>query len=515
VPVSASCEATECPPGTALQAIAPPNFDSGTCTASVDCACVELPPLTAGSIGRHLTADADRGNLSFLAAYNSTYGDLMFGQAGADGVISWEYLLGVPETGTISGSINGPRGGRAAAGPDAGLWPSLRVGIDGQILLAFHWRSGAPDDASGLWMGVGTPADGKVEWSFFPVYTEVPSAGQWTELLLDASGLPLLVFGVPGVRDGESRTWSDEVWMVRADTPRPTASSDFRDPVLLDRVLRTTPCANACPDRTVCRLDVQDCQPTQRAAACDPACGAGQACFAGEDGGPRTCADVFEAPALTFFAPSAGQFLAATLSDDGRLWVASYDGQDTDLRLVTHTLGTEDFAVRVLDGSRLEEGARVDTGNVGLHPDIHVSATGDLTVVYYDADRGRLLVYEQAASEEQGTVSVLDDGFRCFTRDGANCTRSLVARVGGDPCLVVSESGQLSVAFQDGTQHDVVLIQRRESGWDGTFRTLLEGADGFGFYTAMAQDRTGLLFATQRIRVPGEDTPRDVVIVRP
>ncbi len=510
VPVSASCAETDCPVGTSLQAIADPQFDGEACAATVECECVELPPLAAGNIGRYLDVAVD-GETKYLVAYNSTYGDLMYGIAGADDAIEWTYLEGVPATGTVTGNLNGPREGRAFPGPDAGLYPSVEVSPEGRVMMAYQYADG-DDDRVGLNFAVSTAAD---KSSFEPFVVDAsPGAGLWTNLLLDDAGLPMIVYAVP-VYDAETRVNATEIRLLRGTVAHPASVADFAEPVVLDTVVSTLPCGGLCSGRDLCRLDANICARSERASACDPACAEGQECFEAIEGDGNVCSGVEPPPALSYFPTGSASFLDAALADTGVLYVASYDGSAGNLRLVTHTLGTEDTTSVVLDGEADLGAGLEDTGNVGLFPDVLVRADGSLIVTYMDGDRHSLLAWDNVSN----TVAVVDSGYRCFNYDAgiSQCRELLTARVGGDSQLVEVD-GKVTVYHQDASQHDIIAFTLGASGWDAAFIQVAGDEDPYagamGFYLVHDEDTAGEFVAGYRLNNRAEPPSRNVDIIR-
>ena len=509
VPVSATCDNKECGPGFTVEPTSEVSFDPEACTATLDCDCVELPPLAPGNIGRYLDVVTD-DDTNYLAAYNSTYGDLMFGVAAEDDTIAWTHVLGVPETGTVTGSVDGPRGGRSAAGPDVGLYPSIGASSEGRLWMAYRYEDG--DEALvGLNFAISTAAP-ELAWSHFVLDSD-PGAGLWTELLADPSGLPVVIYGVP-VQDADSRTNATEIRIRRATAIHPTSADDFSDAFVLDTVVSTLACGGRCSSRELCRLDLNVCARSERASACDPGCAEGQECFENADGA-NACAAVEPPPALSYFPTGGAGFIDAAIGADGQLYVASYDGAAGNLRLATHTLGTDVATSVIVDGEEATAEGVVDTGDVGLFPDVLVQADNSVLITYADATLHRLLAWNSTTN----VVDTVDNGYRCFEFDAAisQCRRLLTARVGGDSQLI-SRDGVISVLVQDQTQHDIISRTLRATGWDAIYQDIA-GAEAtydgaFGFYNVFGRDSRGEFVATYRLQNRSEPAERTVRIVR-
>lgn len=509
VPVTATCAATECPRGTRLEAVSV-SYDSVACAAEAECECVVLPPLDPGVLGRDLDLGiSPDGKHRVAVAYNSTYGDLMFGVLDAEGAITWQYALGAPTTGTAVGDINGPRGGIAERGPDVGLDPSVEVTNAGVALVSYGSRV---SDEVGLHFAVGTPGDSGYTWTTFPVELG-PQLGRWSDLMIGADGNPVLVYAEMA-RRLEDGTWAGEVRVRTASTAIPSSVDDFGAAVLLDQVASAEPCGNSCSGRRVCRVDTQECVVPERASACDPGCDAEtQACLEDADGN-RACQDVTFPAAVVALPDGAGLFADADWLPSGELGVAHYDRFHGNLRWVVYDpiAGAVSAPAVIVDGEALDAGGvAVDTGDVGWFPDAFVADDGVVHITYFDASNSRLLEFNAGT----GIVSVVDDGVRCIEFVDGTCVSSEISLVGYDSAMY-SASGELRVVFQDSTRLDLMERALGGFGW-GTYITLSGDADpydgAYGFYTDILSYDGEQTIATMRFNIQAEPRVRDVVAI--
>ncbi len=508
VEVSATCVTADCPPGTRLEATST-SFDSTTCEATAECECVTLPPLDPGSIGRDLDLGVSPdGKTVVAAAYNSTYGDLMVGRVAEDGSIAWTYALGAPTTGTLTGDPAGPRGGISERGPDVGVDPSVEVRNDGTVLVSYGSLVSAE---VGLHFAVGAPDGEGWTWTTFPLELG-PQLGRWSDLLVDASGNPVLIYAEPGVR-AEDGTWSGQVRVRTANVAVPASADDFGAAVVLDAVPSPLPCAGTCGGRRVCRSDTNLCEVPERASACDPGCDAEtEACMEIADG-ERACVAVAFPPSVTSLPEGVGLFADADWLPSGAIAVAYYDRSAGNLRYVEFdpVAGAPVAPAVIVDGETLVDGLPTDTGDVGWFPDVFVDASGVVHVSYHDGTNEQLLEWNKGTGE----ISTIDDGIRCEEFVDEACVRTEVSIVGYDSALFEVDGG-VRAAFQDATRLDLLERALGEFGW-GTYVTLAGNAaeyDGaFGFYTDAAVREGAPFLATHRLNVQAEPRQRDVVVI--
>ncbi len=115
--------------------------DNEECTVSgAICDCVEMPPLPLLYHGLY-AGIAEGGGVVATSVHNMGYGDLMVGILDSNFEPEWYFVDGVPESGSITGSLDGPRGGISTPGPRAGTHTSIAVGDDGTIHVFYRHES--------------------------------------------------------------------------------------------------------------------------------------------------------------------------------------------------------------------------------------------------------------------------------------------------------------------------------------------------------------------------------------
>lgn len=510
VEVSGSCGTGACEPGYRLEVDGEATFNPETCAVAFECKCTELPPLPLGFHGQWLDAAVSPdGETVAIAAYNSTYGDLMVGILQEDGTIAWTFVDGVPATGTIAGALGGPRGGISDSGPDVGLYPSIAIGADGVLHVAYHARTG--DTPKQLIYARGVPAaGGEYTWSKV-VADDTTNAGFYTDVVLQDDGRPLIVYAVPTFR-GEDRAWYSGVRVAQPDTAEPATTEEFARFTLNTERLDLA-CGGACTGRSRCRADLDECQVPARASECDEDCGDG-GCFENEDG-TRVCAQISAGldgvPVLYY---GTGIFLDAEIIPGGEIAVAWYDHVAGNLMYIRTNTGnfSPDVAV-VLDGETSGPEGPVDTGDVGWYPDLYIAADGTQYISYADHTRGTLRVIDVGAR----VSTPVDDGVRCYEPDpeSGGCLDPLVLRVGYDSAIAPTADG-LAMVYQDATWHEVLESPLTPFGWDlpGTVATGGDPYTGaYGFYLGHVDSTQGRYVFSYRINQRANPTTRDVAVI--
>src|SRR5581483_11799320 len=95
------------------------------------------PDVALGDVGR-FSSMALGGPYAYVAAYNSTYGDLMIGHIAPPGVIAnWDFVDGVPdESPDVSNSH--VRGGVMTKGDDVGRYTSIQITPASDPIIAYY-----------------------------------------------------------------------------------------------------------------------------------------------------------------------------------------------------------------------------------------------------------------------------------------------------------------------------------------------------------------------------------------
>lgn len=453
-----------CPPGEFVSVTTPGAWDTGTCEFTGEsCRCERLPPLPVGDVGLY-SALTHAGQTQVLSAYNLTYGDLMFGRVDPNTrEVSWSFVDGVPTTTvSITGDVDGPRGGNSEPGSDVGIYTDILVDSSGLAHIAYHDR-----DARALKYAVGTGDT----WQLHVVQS-APVAGLYSDLVFNRDGLPMITYlahqedvpGQPGARRSVLR-------LAVASTAQPSQASDwsFRDLVTTD--LGPMSCADRCRDGEVCRSSDERCFAPEP-SGCPGPCPSRTACIEGQ------CQDVHAAPPFRELPRASGLWPSAGVLADGTTVIAFFDNVDTQISIVRID-GADPLSgalsVVTLDGQ---------AEDAGRFPSLYALPGGELHLAYFNETQ-RSLEYRQLdaalnITSSERVASGLDSG---VVPGGSY--------VGAEPALVVDAFGVVRVAFQDSTL-GLLRYARRTGPNTWSIRTLRgdeamnEGS--FGFYTDQVLD---------------------------
>ena len=161
------------------------------------CDCVPLPPIPIGWHGEQTSIDSD-GELTAVATYNSTYGDLMVGRVQPDDTIAWTWVDGLAD-GEIVGDPNGPRGGIDVIGPDVGTHSAIAVAAGRAHVF---YRDEANDN---LKWGVATfDADGRATFESATIDADA-GAGFWASAAVVDTQVHVVYAWFPGEAGSELR----------------------------------------------------------------------------------------------------------------------------------------------------------------------------------------------------------------------------------------------------------------------------------------------------------------------
>lgn len=490
------CGGLTCPTGqrAELQSIGTGN--PYTCEVETEgtCECVELDPLSMGDHGRWLDAAGDDAHGIYAAAYNQTYGDLMIGRLDeARGELDWTFVDGLPPEGAaVTGSLDGPRGGVAVAGPNVGRYPAIAVAESGALHVAYQAVDG--DHPESLRYAY---SEGSLDsWTFIDIDT-TRLAGYYSRMLLDDEGRPHIVHLVPRlaseVEEGQPAEWHSELRLIRALSATPESADDF-ETVLLHRQPLEAPCGGACAGSTRCRADLNICMPS-RSRGCSPDCDSNERCFEDPDGGNSCASELTFAP-YNLPLEANGMHPALAWLADGTLAVAFYDSIGGRLMGSTFKAaapaedGAEDDecdedseedcepaepASHTIDTFPVD-GGDAASGHVGAFPALYISETDEVYVAYMDVDRSEALIRNLGTE----TLSVIDEGYRSMRLPYR------IGRVGS--ALVLDEfDGFMTAFYMDATRHELVearfIFDGVDWSWDAN---AIEGGSGLTPYHGAA-----------------------------
>lgn len=483
------CMGLTCPPGQFVSVTSSGAWDRGQCVFSGEvCMCERLPPLPIGDIGLYsaLTHDGRGGAIS---AYNLDYGDLMFGIVAQDGTIAWEFVDGVPtSTDSITGDIDGPRGGNSAPGPDVGIYTDIVADAAGRPHIAYQDR-----DRGALAYARRSTAG----WQIHTIEgTGIGDTGLYASMVLDGLGRPAIVYlSAREVGPGGGRR--SVLRLAHATTSTPSSPGDWRLRDLETVDLTTFDCEDRCNVDEVCLASNETCVVPDPPASCNPACGSGQRCIS------RTCQGIADLPAFRDLPAASGLWPSAQLAQDGGLLVAYYDriaGNLKVLRIVGPDLIAGNLTIRVIDGTGAPNGSVDDAG---LFPSLFVTAGGEIHLTYMNASRQS--VWYRNLDDQ--LASLIAEEIELGIGMGGGPDGVLI---GADSALVVDANGLVRVAYQDATRGDL-RYARRTGPMAWTLFTLAGDENpyrgSFGFYVeqALAPDRSSPIVSSYRyfLSAPG------------
>jgi hypothetical protein len=502
-----ACDGKDCPPGTRPVPASDSVGDSDSCTATPgQCDCETLPPLPLGNFGQWLdTGTSPDGSRFVVAAYNSTYGDLMVGPVAADGSVAWEFVDGVPSDAEVTGDVAGPRGGIGADGANIGRYASVEVTNEGIIHVSYFADSG--DSPKTLFYARGVPSASGHDWTRLAVDAS-GGAGLYSDLVLDANGQPGIAYLAPGVTDATilPPTYASELRFAQAATPAPSVTSDFTRHVL-DLSRNDLACGGTCARADACVTASNVCETTARDNQCTTPCATGEKCFAADGG--FTCKAVTTLPKFQLLPNGSGLYADAEYFSTGELGVAYYDSINGNLKYIRVPTDTYIGTPTVVAGETVAgDGSRVDTGDVGRFPDLFIGAGDETWISYLDVTRDDLRLLNVTA----GTDELVDDGFRDFGGDVQS------SRVGADSNISVV-GDQIVLTYNDSTEHTIVETARGTSGWTAP-ATIAGGnrsgtySGAYGFYLSVGRPAGGRALVSYRLNTQASPSVRDIQIIR-
>lgn len=426
-PIPDACDGKVCEPGFEPKITTEGSPDGKTCAmAGAVCDCVELPPLPLGAHGRYPDIDTHQ-NITAVSAYNQTYQDLMVGVVNGNQA-TWQFVDGVPATGEVSGSLNGPRQGIKTPGPKVGEYTALTFD-DAGTLHVFYRDS----EAMTLKYARGTKKGEGFTFETTTLANDAGSAGIWTRTIF-AGGKVHVVYtadSVPGTT-GHSAQIRHFSFDPSADLASVAATAHA---VVLEGAA-SSPCGERCVGGASCFAEVGACaMPSQD---CATACGDGTACTGG------ACKPIFNDSAPASTPIMTGQFLDLSATPDGLLLVF-YDGEQKSAGWAK------------LVGDAWEMPSYVGTPS-GPYASGLTDAQGNVHLAYMD-EFNRRLMYEQVGKPAE----VIVDGLR------DTGTQWLLGRIGEDVTLRVKGDGSMQVVYHDATLQQLMEATRQANGqWKAT-----------------------------------------------
>ncbi len=409
------------------------------------------PPLDPGLLATHLDMAAQEDGSLVLAGYSPgnpprvRYGDLVVGVwDSAAEVVDWEVVDGAPD-GPVTNEP-GWRDGVSAPGDDVGRWASVIV-TGGQVHVAYYDQTnGALKFASG---NPGGP------WTTH-VVDEDGNAGRYASLTATSDGVAVSYMAVTNATATPGRPTG----IVRVATASgvPASAADWTVSEVLSKEI---PCRfELCPEGAVCAEDGQ-CQ--MESGDCGE-CASDEACIGG------SCTATFTDDWVQAYPESVGLYTSLAEASTG-LALVWYDRTEGNIWGASESGGTwaEPF---LIDGYGVGDAL---IGDSGIGASLAVDASDVWHVTYVDGAEENL----RYSRIEGGTVTseIVDNG----TSDGTMMHDDGRHLIGDDSAVVVTDGGEVRVAYQDATAGRAMFARR---GGDGTWTlSIADEGDFTGFFT--------------------------------
>jgi hypothetical protein len=486
------CAGLTCPLGQFVSVTSSGAWSTNDCmVAGQVCECELLPPLALGDIGLH-SALAHDGRSGVMSAYNLDYGDLMFGVVSVDGsTVAWEFVDGVPTTSvSITGRLDGPRGGNSAPGDDVGLYTDIAGGGVGAIHISYFDRDRGALKYARFESGTG--------WRVHTIDGEAPGdTGLYTSLTLDGSGRPRIAYLAARVLAAGARRESVLV-LAFANSAAPTDASAWTKRTIDAIDLSAFPCEDRCNTGEVCRASDEQCvTPDPVPNVCGATCMSDQRCIGGQ------CQMIRPLEAFRDLPRARGLWPSLQNMPDGGVLIAYYDRVDTNLKIARiegADLENGNLTTTAIDGT----GVQGSIDDAGWYPSLFITPGGEIHLAYMNATK-QMLVYRNL--DENLATLVYEEVDRGLEMgDGPDGVL-----IGADSALVVDRNGVVRVAYQDATHGDLKYAMRTGGMWDVLTLAGTENpyAGSFGFYTdqTLDQNRERPLVSTYRYFLSGPNGP--------
>lgn len=451
--------------------------------------------LYPGLIGSYTSADVSPSGELWVSGYVEanwedawTYGDLVVGKWDGERV-DWIAADGVPSEPPVDVQLYDPtgfRGGQTEAGDDVGLWTSLAVDDAGNPAVAYYDVTNRA-----LRYAYATQADGVV-WNAVEVQKiEGGDVGRYAKLLFVA-GKPVIAYHF--TEPGDGGLFKSGVRVASGSGAGTDATWSFDD-VTVDPA---TPCRDyLCPTGTECLLSGQCADLVKD---CDPECPSGEKCVTVS--GASSC----EIPAGGIEAyPLANGLYVSAAPHNGGVGLAYYDRIKGNLLVATESGGT--WTSVVVDG----EAGGEDNGDKGIGASLAIDSLGDFHIAYVDGLTESLNYVLVQGGTTPGTPEIIDDGLSLagtpFT-DGQHI-------VGDDSNIMVSQSGEIHVSYQDATAGTLRYAVGTPAAGAHEWTAKAVEQEGFAGFFSKFVEHDGALKIVNFWRVASPATAGDVSVVSP
>ena len=440
------CDCNDAPPGLAECALDAdcveicPADSVGICQ---DGACFCADDLFAGDIGRYSDIATTRAGISWVSAYNSTYGDLMVARVVQPGRIprdDYEFVDGVPE-GPIVLPGSTVRRGIRALGNDVGIYTSIHTTPAGEPIVSYF------DVTAGSLRFAGRFNDA---WRTMEVDKGVPplpeiggeEAGRYSTILTHVDGRPVISYMTVVREPAGDRT---ELRYAQAKIAQPTQTSDW-ELFIVDQ-------APLAPLDPMAPVDVPD---------------------------------------------GIGLFVAGASGPNGPVLVY-YDRPNGDLKMARFAADRNQFDTpEVIDGA--------DGSDVGWYPSVAVTADNVVHVSYVDVGRDNL-IYLRVAEGEERLPAVIDDGYRIDGTTSDGLPRPVFHFVGDDSAMIATGAFVAIAYQDATTQELLMATKDTAGTWSRETLAGNEDpfVGGYGFYAAADYTGETIVLSSYVVDPPASD----------
>ena len=420
----------------------------------VSCAaCMEKPPLTPGQLAVHLDMVLDDTGNAILSGYSPGnaptrfYGDLVVGEYDAASAnVDWVIVDGAPST-PITAGPTGWRGGVTAPGPDVGRFTSIARSSDGALYVSYY---DADDGDLKLAIRSGS------SWTT-QVVDASGDAGRYSSLVLGAGGVPIVAYMriEPPAANGKP---TSGVYVAQAANAAPGDPTEWTITEVTSGEMMCRP--QFCGTGQRCLENGECVTPSTDCAACADT----EACVAG------ACAAALADPWVEDLPPAIGLHISLARTAAG-LGLVYYDRNAGNLRGVAND-GTSWGAPFLIDGYAA---GSPFIGDSGIGASLFVDATGKWHVSYVDGAEEQLK-YARISGTTVEVKELVDDG----ATDGTTPNPDGRHIVGDDSSVVVTDGGEVRIAYQDATSQRVMFATRAAAG--GWTVAVLDAMDSTGYF---------------------------------
>ncbi len=415
-----------------------------------------MPPmpvaLSPGLLGQHLDMVETASGTIVFSGYSPgrptrfPYGDLVVGAFDAStSEVDWQIVDGVPDD-EPTGDTAGWRGGVVPPGDDVGTYTSIAAEGDTLIVTYFDATNGNLKCAVG---NVGGP------WSIH-IIDDGDWAGAHASLFQRPGGGYAIAYAA--VRPPSSVPGRPTSQVRVATTPGTPSAGSWTISVAGETEVNCR--AQFCPATSSC----------VEAGACTNS--PGEQIVLGED-------YVEDHP------PIAGLFASIAESPDGSLGLVYYDRNAGNL-MAARQMGSS-WVTQLVDGYGREA---LGVGDSGLAASLAIDSSGTWHVSYVDGAE-EVLRYARFTASTPPTYTIIDDG----TTDGTTMHDDGRHIVGDDSSLVVLDSGEIRVTYQDATTQTLMFASSTDNG-DTWSLSVIDDENSTGYFATQKTDGSASTIGT-------------------